>query len=72
MVREIFIVKAKEFMENNKGEIYLSKSKSDHSDEEKESNTARQRFAGQPNEQPDITYMNDLEGEESAAQRINQ
>ena len=28
-----------------------------HSDEQKESNTARQRFAEQPNKQPDTTGM---------------
>ena len=43
-----------------------------HSDEQKESNTARQRFAEQPNEQPDTTDMPELESEESAAQRRNQ
>ena len=35
MMSEIFTGVAKELMENNKGEIYLKKSKSDHSDEQK-------------------------------------
>ena len=72
MVSEIFTGETKKLIENNKGEICLSKSKSDHSDEQKESNTARQRFAKQPNEQLDTTDMSDLESEESAAQRRNQ
>ena len=68
MVKEIITAEAKELMENDKGEIYIFKPKSDHPDEQKESNTARQRFAEQPNEQPDTTDMSDLESEESAAQ----
>ena len=67
-VSEIFTGEAKELVENNDGKLILEKSKSDHSDEQKESNTARQRFAEQPNEQPDTTDMPDLESEESAAQ----
>ena len=39
----------------------LFKSKSNHSNKQKESNTIRQRFAEQPNEQPDTTDMPDLE-----------
>ena len=35
MVSEIFTGKTKIFMENNEGELYLSKSKSDHSDKQK-------------------------------------
>ena len=35
MMSEIFTGVAKELMENNKDEIYLKKSKSDHSDEQK-------------------------------------
>ena len=72
MVSEIFTGKAKELMENNEGKLILKKSKSDHSDEQKESNTARQKFSEQPNEQPYTTNMPELESEESAAQRINQ
>ena len=68
MVSEIFTRESKKFVENNEGELYLFKSKSDHSDKQKESNTARQRFAEQPNEQPDTTDMPDLESEESAPQ----
>ena len=68
MVSEIFTRESKKFIENNEGELYLFKSKSDHSDKQKESNTARQRFAEQPNEQPDTTDMPDLESEESATQ----
>ena len=48
MVNEIFTGETKEFMENNEGKLYLFKSKSDRSDEQKESDTARQRFAEQP------------------------
>ena len=63
-------------MKNNEGELYISKSENDHSDEQKESNIARERFAEQPNkklnEQPDSTYMPDLESEESVAQRKEQ
>ena len=72
MVSEIFTGETKKLVENNKGELDLEKSKSDHSDEQKESNTARQRFAEQPNEQPDTTVMPELESEESAAQRKEQ
>ena len=72
MVSEIFTGVAKEIKENNKGELYVSESKSVYSDGQKESNTARQRFAEQPNEQPDTTDMPELESEESAAQRRNQ
>ena len=68
MVNEIFTGKTKKFMEDNEGELYLFKSKSNHSNKQKESNTIRQRFAEQPNEQPDTTNMPDLESEESAAQ----
>ena len=39
----------------------LFKSKSNHSNKQKESKTIRQRFAEQPNEQPDTTDMPDLE-----------
>ena len=53
MVSDTFTGEAKELVENNEGKLILKKSKSDHSDEQKESNTARQRFAEQPNEQPD-------------------
>ena len=45
MVNEIFTGEATKFMENYKGELYLSKSKTDHSNEQKDSNTVRQRFA---------------------------
>ena len=72
MVSESFIGKNKKFMENNEGELYLFESKSDHSDAQKESNIARQRFAEQPNEQPDTTDMLDLESEESSAQEKEQ
>ena len=41
MVSEIFTEKTKKFMENNEGELYVFESKSDHSDEQKESNIAR-------------------------------
>ena len=68
MVSEIFTGETKEVMENNEGELYIFKSKSDHSDEQKESNTERQRFAEQPNEQPYTTDISDLESKESAAQ----
>ena len=72
MVSEIFTGEAKELVENNEGTLILEKSKSDHSDEQKESNTARQKFAEQPNEQLYSTNMPELESEESAAQtRIN-
>ena len=40
MVSEIFTGVTKEFIGNNRGQIYLEKSKSDYSDEQKESNTA--------------------------------
>ena len=69
MVKEIITAEAKELMENDKGEIYIFKPKSDHPDEQKESNTARQRFAEQPNEQPDTIGIPDLESEESAEQK---
>ena len=72
MVSEIFTEKTKQLIEKNEGELYVFKSESDHSDEQKESNIARQRFAEQPdkkpNEQPDTTDMPDLESEKSAAQ----
>ena len=69
MVSEIFTGETKKFMENNEGELYLLKSKSDHSNKQKELNTARQRFAEQPNnQQQDTTDMPDLESEESAVQ----
>ena len=57
MMNEIFTGVAKEIKENNKAEIYVSESKSVYSDEQIESNTARQRFAEQPNEQLDTTDM---------------
>ena len=57
---------AKAIKENNKGELYVSESKSVYSDEQKESNKARQRFAEQLNEQSDTTDMPELESEESA------
>ena len=41
MVSEIFTGVAKKLVENNEGKLYLEKSKSDHSDEQKESNTTR-------------------------------
>ena len=47
MVNEIFTREAKELVEN-KGELILKNSKSDHSDEQKQLNTARQGFAEQP------------------------
>ena len=53
MVSEIFTGETKKFVKINEDEFNFKKSKSDHSDEQKESNTARQRFAEQPNEQPD-------------------
>ena len=63
-------------MENNEGELYISESESDHSNEQKESNIARQRFAEQPNkkpnEQPDTADMPDLKNEESAAEEKEQ
>ena len=68
MVSEIFTGKTKKIMENNEDKLYLFKSKSDHSDEQKEKNTARQRFAGQRNEQPGNVDMPDLESEESTVQ----
>ena len=40
MVSEIFTGNTKKFMENNKGELYVFESESDHSDEQKESNRA--------------------------------
>ena len=72
MVSEIFTGETKKFVKINEDEFNFEKSKSDHSDEQKESNTARQRFAEQPNEQPDTTDMLELESEESAAQRKEQ
>ena len=72
IVSEIFTGETKKLVENNKGELDLEKSKSDHSDEQKESGTARQKFAEQLNEQPSTTDMPELESEESAAQRRNQ
>ena len=72
MVSEIFTGETKKFVKINEDEFNFKKSKSDHSDEQKESNTARQRFAEQPNEQPDTTVMPELESEESAAQRKEQ
>ena len=72
MLSEIFTGKTKKLIENNDGEVYVFESECDHSDQKKESNLARQRFAEQPNkkanEQPDTTGMSDLENEESAAQ----
>ena len=50
MVSEHFTRETKKFVENNEGELYLFKLKSDHSDEQKKSNTTRQRFAEQLNE----------------------
>ena len=76
MVSKIFTGRTKKFMKNNEGELYISESENDHSDEQKESNIARQRFAEQPNkkpnEQPYSTDMPDLESEESVAQRKEQ
>ena len=72
MVSESFTGVAKKLVENNEGKLYLEKSKSDHSDEQKESNITRQKFAEQPNEEPDTTDMPELESEKSAAQRTNQ
>ena len=72
MVSKIFTGEAKELVENNEGKLILKKSKSDYSDEQKESNTARQKFAKQANEQPDTTDMPELESEESAEQKRNQ
>ena len=40
MVSDIFTGKTKKFMENNKDELYVFESESDHSDEQKESNIA--------------------------------
>ena len=68
MVSEIFTGESKRFIENNECELYLFKSKCDHSDEQKESNAARQRFGEQSNEQPDTIDMPHLESEKSAAQ----
>ena len=72
MMSEIFTGVAEEIKGNNKGELYVSEWKSVYSDEQKKSNTARQVFAEQPNEQPDITDTPKLKNEESAAQRKNQ
>ena len=69
MVSETFTGKTKESMENNKGELYVSELKSVYSDEQKELNAARQKFAEQPNEQPGTTDKPDLENEESAEQK---
>ena len=41
MVSGIFTGEPKKFMENNEGELYLFKSKRDHSDKQNESNIAR-------------------------------
>ena len=68
MVSEIFTGKTKKLMENGNGELDVFESESDHSDEQKESNTARQKSAEQPNEKPDTTDMPDLESKESVAQ----
>ena len=42
MVSGIFTGKTKKFLENNEDELYLFKSKSNHSNEQKESKIARQ------------------------------
>ena len=68
MVSEIFTGKTKKLMENGNGELDVFESESDHSDEQKESNIARQKSAEQPNEKPDTTDMPDLESKESVAQ----
>ena len=68
VVSDIFTGETKKFVENNEGKLYLFKSKSNHSDKQKESNTARQRVAEQPDEQTDTTDMLDLESDESAVQ----
>ena len=67
MVSEIFTGKTKKLMENGNGELDVFESESDHSDEQKESNIARQK-SEQPNEKPDTTDMPDLESKESVAQ----
>ena len=63
-----FTGKTKKLTENNNGELDVFESESNHSDEQKESNIARQKSAEQPNEQPGTTDMPDLESEESAVQ----
>ena len=68
MVSEIFTGKTKKLMENGNGELDVFESESDHSDEQKESNIARQKSAEQPNEKPDTADMPDLESKESVAQ----
>ena len=67
MLSEIFTKESKELVEDNKGELYIFKPK-DHSDEQKESNTTRQRFA-EPKEEPNTTGIPDLESEESIAEQ---
>ena len=68
MVSEIFTGKTKKLMENGNGELDVFESESDHSDEQKESNIARQKSTEQPNEKPDTADMPDLESKESVAQ----
>ena len=72
MVDKIFTGETKVFRENNKGEFYLFESKSNDSDNKKESNKERQKFAEQLNEEPGTTDMPSLESEEYAAHRRNQ
>ena len=68
MVSKIFTGKTKKLMENNNGELNVFVSETNHPDEYKESNIARQKSVEQQNEQPDTTDIPDLESEESAAQ----
>ena len=63
MVDEIFTGKTKTVKGDDQGVLEIF--------EEKNSNTAIQRSAKQPNEQPDTTDTPDLESEESTAQRRN-
>ena len=58
MVDEVFTGKTKMVKEDDKGVLNVF--------EVKKSNTARQEFTKQPNEQPDTTTMPDLESDKSA------
>ena len=70
MVSEIFTGETIESVEDNKGNLIFKKSKSDHSDEQKESNTTNTSELENEEsvEQPGTTYLPELEREEFAAQ----
>ena len=73
MVSKIFTGGAIELVENNEGNLIFKKSKSNHSDEQKESNTTNMPEIENEEsaEQLDTTDMPELESDKFAAQRRN-